>query len=507
MGSQIAFFFRLLCVALAAALAGCGGGGPAALRGDGSEIAGADRARPAPSGHPLAALELATGGEQRVQAASVLEPGAFFDWAERQFPALFPGPRPDVATGGFVFRYYPATDVYLAVIAERVYALGPVLTAGQVIDLGPLSAFAGAVAASALPITPVRIAAGTDYSLALRADGTVLAWGRMFGGPGVAVPGTAATKVAGLSRIRAVAASTYLSAAIDEDGTLWACGYERFGLLSGRTASGFVVPDPVKLSAAGSVAEVTLCDTQMYMLRRDGQVWMAPGATSANAFQLQAVAGLAGVVHFAELAGTRTWNDCRHLAIKGDGTVWKLVYQGSVFAAGTTQHNVSVVQVTGLPPIRQASCVAGLVGNEHCLALAKDGTVWAWGNNDFGQLGVGDRIGRTLPVRVQGLSGVAKVSVSAGNSLALTSGGGMYAWGLAVQGAAPDETRPNWAFNEASQLLDLSPGGFHALALKSDGTVWGWGENGYGQLGDGTLAARQLFFGGGPTQAVGINLN
>lgn len=92
-------------------------------------------------------------------------------------------------------------------------------------------------------------------------------------------------------------------------------------------------------------------------------------------------------------------------------------------------------------------------GALHSLALRADGTVWAWGNNDYGQLGDGTTSNGYYPVRVSGLTGVTQVA----------------------------------------------GGSQHALAVKSDGTVWAWGNNIYGQLGDGTKTSSYT-----PVQVTGL---
>jgi len=101
-----------------------------------------------------------------------------------------------------------------------------------------------------------------------------------------------------------------------------------------------------------------------------------------------------------------------------------------------------------LPPrsLIEIGAIQVAAGSAHALAVAADGTVWAWGRNANGQLGDGTTVNRYAPVQVIGLSGV--VSVSAGSG--------------------------------------------HSLALKADGTVWAWGVNFYGQRGDGILLDRLL---------------
>ncbi len=130
-------------------------------------------------------------------------------------------------------------------------------------------------------------------------------------------------------------------------------------------------------------------------------------------------------------------------------------------------------------------------GDSHTLALKSDGTVWAWGHNGDGQLGDGTFTNRTTPVQVKDLSGVIAIDGGQHNhSLAVKSDGTVWGWGNNDDGHLGDGTYTNR--NSPVQVADfgdaiaVAGGDSHSLALKSDGTVWAWGANWHGQLGDGT---------------------
>jgi alpha-tubulin suppressor-like RCC1 family protein len=133
--------------------------------------------------------------------------------------------------------------------------------------------------------------------------------------------------------------------------------------------------------------------------------------------------------------------------------------------------------------------------------LKNDGTVWAWGKNDVGQLGNGTTTNSLVPVQVKGQGGVGNlgsvVAISAGEffSVALKSDGSVWAWGLNDVGELGNGTTTNSLVpvqvNLAGVVVAISAGEAHSLALLNDGTVWGWGDNYFGELGDGsTLNAR-----------------
>jgi alpha-tubulin suppressor-like RCC1 family protein len=135
-------------------------------------------------------------------------------------------------------------------------------------------------------------------------------------------------------------------------------------------------------------------------------------------------------------------------------------------------------------------------GEGHALALKEDGTVWAWGYNGDGQLGNGYSNDGTevTPVRVRGVSGIVAIVAGFQHSLALGPDGTVWAWGNNSSGQLGDGT--NIKRGDAGQIQRLSDvvaiaaGMFHTLALKKDGSVWAWGNNEDGELGDGTRTDR-----------------
>jgi alpha-tubulin suppressor-like RCC1 family protein len=152
------------------------------------------------------------------------------------------------------------------------------------------------------------------------------------------------------------------------------------------------------------------------------------------------------------------------------------------------------------------------VGDNHSLAIKSDGSLWAWGRNDFGQLGLGqvDRteIMRPVPAQVGKDTNWSAVAGGILFSIALKKDGTLWGWGgnwvgqlggggtnlvplmddyaRASQAKVSKPTR----IGEDSNWAKISVGGEHVIALKQDGTLWGWGRNDFGQLGDGTTNHR-----------------
>lgn len=182
--------------------------------------------------------------------------------------------------------------------------------------------------------------------------------------------------------------------------------------------------------------------------------------------------------------------DKHSLALRADGTVWSW---GANFAGqlgnGTYTDSTVPVPVSNLPGI-----VAIYGGFEHCLALKSDGTVWTWGRNYEGQLGIGVMGGtRNIPVQVPNLAGVVAIAGSAGGhySLALKADGTVWAWGYNASGQLGEGTFSNrdkpTRVTNLPLAVAIATGNNHSLALAADGTVWAWGLNTFGQLGNGTF--------------------
>ena len=136
--------------------------------------------------------------------------------------------------------------------------------------------------------------------------------------------------------------------------------------------------------------------------------------------------------------------------------------------------------------------VAG--GEYHSLAVGDDGTIWAWGNNSYGQLGNGTTTSTPTPVHVTGLSDGVAVAAGAVSSAALTRSGTVFTWGDNTYGQLGDGTTvASSAPVQVPGLTGVSSvaaGNYHVLAVKTDGTVEAWGSNAAGQLGDGTTTSR-----------------
>jgi len=325
---------------------------------------------------------------------------------------------------------------------------------GTVVAWGHNGSGKTAVPAGLAGVTAV--AAGQSLTVALKNDGTVVAWGDNFFGQ-KNVP-------AGLAGVTAVAAGQYHTVALKNDGTVVAWGYNAYGQTS----------VPAGLTSVTAIAAGT---SHTVALKNDGTV-VAWGSNEYG--QTSVPAGLTGVTAI-EAGAFYT------VALKNDGTVvaWGNNSSGQTTApaglAGVTaiaagsSHTVALkndgtVVAWGNDTFGQTTAPAGLAGvtaiaagSSHTVALKNDGTVVAWGSNDYGQTSV-----------PAGVAGVTAVAAGGNHTVALKSGGTVVAWGYNGYGQA---TVPAGL----AGVTAVAAGGNHTVALNNDGTVVAWGYNGYGQ--------------------------
>ncbi|CAJ59994.1 MULTISPECIES: RCC1-like domain-containing protein [Frankia] len=362
----------------------------------------------------------------------------------------------------------------------------------------------GAVALAAAGIVALPAAAtaaparGTPsrQHLAVAGSGTEWSWG--YNGLGQLGNGTITNSavpvrvsgLTGLTDVVGVAAGRYAAYAVRRDGTAWSWGYNAYGQLgNGRITNSTV---PVRVSGLTRVVALAGGAVNGYALRQDGTVWawgynnygQLGNGTITNSRVPVRVLGLSRVVAIAG-GGTTAY------AVRQDGTVWAWGDNDEgQLGNGTTANSPFPVRVTGLSAV---IAIAG--GQETGYALRRDGTVWAWGANDEGQLGNGTTVSSTVPVAIRNLTGVTAIAASSeGNSgYALRGDGTAWAWGLNNTGqlgnGTDDTSLVPVQVSGSTGLVGvtaISAGSFSGYALRRDGTVWAWGSNFFGQLGNGT---------------------
>lgn len=283
------------------------------------------------------------------------------------------------------------------------------------------------------------VAAGLGHTLALKSNRTLWAWGLNSSGQigdGSGVSRLSPVQV--LTNVVAVAAGARHTLAIRDDGTVWAWG-----------------------------------------LNGDGQLG---DGTTTNRLSPQEVPDLDDVVAVA--AGLD-----HSLALDANGAVWAWgANDDGQVGDGTTTERLSPVAVVGLGGV-----TAIAVGQAFSVAVTGDdsaaGAVWAWGRNDHRQLGDDTTLSRSIPIRVNGLEGVCAIVAGRDAAMAHTVAGAVAAWGgggagQLGSGALLDRALPAVVVPLSGvQGLGSGPYAYHALAFDDAARTWGWGEQVNGQLG------------------------
>jgi alpha-tubulin suppressor-like RCC1 family protein len=305
-------------------------------------------------------------------------------------------------------------------------------------------------------------------------------------------------------------------------GSLLAWGANTDGALGNGTTTSSDVPVAVSAGAAPAGAtftEVAAGYDHNLALSSTGQVYswggvntyasLGDGSTSAAAVPVAVTGGAipAGTTFSQIAAGGYV-----ELALASNGRLYSWGYNafgdlgdGSMSSATST---VPVaVAFSGYSPVKLAIGISQIsAGINFGLALASDGAAYGWGDNSSGQLGNGTTTGADTPTAVAAgavPSGTSFTQVAAGliNSLALGSNGHIYAWGWNGDGQLGDgSTTPSnapvavsaGAAPAGTTFTQIAAGGDHGLALSSAGRLYAWGENGEGQLGDGTTTSSDV---------------
>lgn len=341
------------------------------------------------------------------------------------------------------------------------------------------------------------VSAGASYTLGLDSDGTLFAWGTNdFGciGNGTGLVQPTSAPILNITDVTKIAAGESHVLALRTDGKLLAWGDNQAGDLGAGKTVGVSIANPSPVNVLSGVSAVAGGSWFSVALKSDGTVWSwgyntnsqlglgSPSPTpTVNPTQITTLSGITAI----------SVGHDHSLALKSDGTVWTWGLNSLGLGNGSTQ-SATPAQVSGLSgaPVL-TGVVAIAAGNSHSLALLNTGALVAWGSNGSGELGIGaPSISSPTPVPVLNLSGVTAMGAGAGTSFAILSDGTLWSWGGNNSGELGLGGLPGGP-GVATPTLTLAPSGMtavqagasFAVALRNDGTVWSWGSNISSQLG------------------------
>ena len=362
-----------------------------------------------------------------------------------------------------------------------------------------------------------QISAGYQHSASLATDQTVHSWGsNNFGRLGNNSTANSPVPVAALAAgtpmegktITQVSAGGNHTLALASDGTIYAWGYNDAGQLGNDTVTSASVPIAVNMAnmSGKTIVQVSAGFAHSVALASDGTVFawgqnnfgqLGNGSTaSPNMPVAITMPALAGRVATQISAG-----GYHTLVVTNDGTVfaWGMGSSGQL-GQGTNSGSNTAVGVTAAS-MANKTIVQVSAGFYHSVALASDGTVHTWGQGTNGQLGNGTTSNSNVPIVVNSgtLAGKTITQVSAGSNFvtALASDNTIHAWGQGTTGQLGNGASTNSSVPvrvtatgvlAGKTITQISSGNSHSLALASDGTVYGWGQGNFGQLGNAAFA-------------------
>lgn len=292
-----------------------------------------------------------------------------------------------------------------------------------------------------------------------------------------------------------VASAGNASMGLKNDGTVWATGDGSIGLLG--NGAWHSTKEPVEViglnDATHHVTTIAGGGFAAFVIRNDGTLWgwgaNWDGQLGIGNYISQNTPSHVSTGHSViAVAGGNNHT----LLVQSDGTVWAMGDDSrGELGDGTTNIEDAPVQVADLLDVYTETATAVAAGTNTSFALASDGTVWAWGQNDAGQLGLGTTGDVGTPTQMSFPEGVTIVAIAASgtNGMGLDSTGNVWGWGsLGNSDGTPK-------LSGLSNVKAIATSSINQLAIKNDGTLWGWGDGAQGQLGNGSYNGQ-----GTPTQ-------
>jgi alpha-tubulin suppressor-like RCC1 family protein len=287
---------------------------------------------------------------------------------------------------------------------------------------------------------------------------------------------------------------------IRNDGTLWSNGDSTLinGQYDPNTGNGYSIQTPTQIGTANNWKSISNGSYHIAAIKTDGTLW-----TWGDNFSGQLGNGTTINNYSPSQIGNSTnWKSVSsgydsNLAIKTDGTLWSWGYNNKgQLGIGTTVDNHTPIQIGTANNWLVASTY-----HSSCFAIKTDGTLWAWGENNSRILGDGTTINRSTPTQIGTANNWKNISVAT-HILALKTDGTLWSWGMNSSGELGNgnnnTTNPSnyipAQIGTATNWKLVSAGRQHSLAIKTDGTLWAWGLNDYGQLGDGTTINKSIPF-------------
>ncbi len=295
-----------------------------------------------------------------------------------------------------------------------------------------------------------NVSVGNYQTAAIKTDGTLWVWGRNYYaelGDNTSTPRSSPVQTITFgTNWKQVSAGPYNMAATKTDGTLWCWGYNYNGQLGNNTNGYSSKSSPVQTVTGGTNWKQVSCGyNHIAATKTDGTLW--------------------------------TWGDNFYGSL-GDNTILSRSSPVQTIAGGTNW--------------KQVSC-----GNSNIAAIKNDGTLWTWGYNQYGSLGDNTTLGKSSPVQTVTFgTNWKQVSCGQSHTAAIKTDGTLWTWGdnsfgsLGYNNYDIHTSSPVQTITRGTNWKQVDCGYRFTAAIKTDGTLWTWGRNYYGNLADNTTTDR-----------------
>ncbi|MCX6855302.1 MAG: cadherin-like beta sandwich domain-containing protein [Verrucomicrobia bacterium] len=337
-----------------------------------------------------------------------------------------------------------------------------------------------------------EIAAGSNHSLATTSDGALDAWGSNNSGQLAFTPRTPQPVAQNFGPVISAGSGGNGSLLQRTNGSVWTLGSNSIGQLGIGTADSAPHPMPSQITTGAIWKQLSRGNSHVLGIRTNGTLW-AFGFNSTSQLGDGATLNRTSLV---QIGSATDWasvsaGDGHSLALKTDGSLWAWGSNASgQLGDGTLVTRSSPVQIGVMTDWESVYAGTG----SFSVARKRNGTLWSWGLNSSGQLGDGTTTLRSAPAQIGAITDWVRVAVGANHVLAIRSNGTLWAWGLNTNNQLGDGTVTNRTLptqiGTATNWKTVAGSSFHSAATRSDGTLWTWGANAVGYLGNGSFTIR-----------------
>jgi alpha-tubulin suppressor-like RCC1 family protein len=300
---------------------------------------------------------------------------------------------------------------------------------------------------------------------------------------------TPVTTILGGTNWRQLHLGAYYTMAIKTDGTLWTWGYNQIGNLGINATTSRITPVTTILGGT-NWKQISSNAFSSSAIKTDGTLWTW-GYNSFGQLGINATTDRSTPV--TTILGGTNWQSVSSgnlytAAIKTDGTLWlwgSNYYTGLGNNGGQLGINNTIDRSTPVTTILGGNNWKSVACGYHTLAIKTDGTLWIWGGGyaNFGQLGINNTINKSTPVTtILGGNNWKSIDCGSGHSVAIKTDGTLWTWGVNTYGqlginATTDRSTPVTTILGGTNWKQISCGAHHTSAIKTDGTLWTWGIN------------------------------